>query len=225
MPGVAQAKWIKLSVTGTGVAPSPTNPVQLDFVLWNFNTATPNVWKQMGPAYGYAPLYGYGTGVSNSSPQTLQGPFLPQYTPGGSGNTFALNGDGTGFAIDLTSTGEIPYLVRGCDSGSGGVGVDKVVAIQLNGTLPLFSSPSTSLNVVDFLDAAITGTGTFACASCTGSIVFQNEGIFSFSWSNAQFDEIESVPTPLPIFGALSAFSFSRKLRKCINIQKIETFS
>jgi hypothetical protein len=221
MPGMAQAKWIKVSVTGVGV--SPANPVQLDFVLWNFNTATPNVWNQTGPLYGSgygpAPLYGYGTGVSNSSPQTLQGPFVPQYTPGTFGNTFALNNDGSGFEIDLTSSSTIPYLVKGF---GGGAGTDTVKSIQVLGNLTGFSSSSTP-NVVDFLDTAISGTGSFSCAACTGTIDFTNEGVFTFNWTNAQFDEIESVPTPLPIFGALSAFAFSRKLRKRINIQKIET--
>ena len=224
MPGVAQAKWIKVSVFGTEdtspLPPSP-QPVQLDFVLWNFNTTnlSPNVWNQPTQAFGYAPLYGYGTGVSNSSPQTLQGPFVPQYQPGGSGNTFALNGDGSGFEIDLTALTTIPYLVKGFGTGAG---TDTVTSIQLLGNLTGFSSMSTSLNVVDFLDAAINGTGTFACASCTGTINFSNEGAFKFTWSSAQFDEIQSVPTPLPIFGALSAFGFSRKLRKRISSQKVK---
>jgi len=227
LPGIAQAKWIKVSVTGTGVAPSPTNSVQLDFVLWNYTTTTPNVWTQKDPLYGSgyppAPLYGYGTGVSNSSPQTLQGPFVPQYTPGTAGNTFALDDLGTGFEIDLTSTGTIPYLVKGFGTGAGTLGVK---ALQITGNLTGFSSSSTP-NVVDFLSTAINANGpSYGCGgSCLGQIVFSNESIFNFTWTGAQFDEIESVPTPLPIFGALSAFSFSRKLRKRLNTLKIETFS
>ena len=229
MPGIAQAKWIKVSLTGVGV--SPANQVQLDFVLYNYTTTTANSWNQKDPAYGYGygpvPLYGFGTGVSNSSPQTLQGPFDPAYTPDSTvGNTFALNNDGSGFKIGLTSsaasTNTIPYLVKGFGTGAG---VDTVKSMQLLGTLPGFSSSSTP-NVVDFLSTAITNNGpSYSCASCTGSIDFTNQGIFNFNWTNAQFDEIESVPTPLPIFGALSAFGFSRKLRKRINTQRIETLS
>jgi len=226
LPGMAQAKWIKVSVFGTE-APG-TQPVQLDFMLYNYTTTTANSWKQTLPAYGYGygpvPLYGFGTGVSNSSPQTLQGPFDPAYTPDSTvGNTFALNNDGSGFQIGLTSsaasTNTIPYLVKGFGTGAG---TDTVKSIQVSGNLTGFSSSSTP-NVVDFLDTAISGTGSFSCAACTGTIDFTNGGLFSFNWTDAQFDEIESVPTPLPIFGALSAFAFSRKLRKRINIQKIET--
>jgi len=79
--------------------------------------------------------------------------------------------------------------------------------------------------VVDFLRTAIATTGSsYSCLPCgTGSIGFSTEGVFKFTWTNIRFDEIESVPTPLPIFGALSAFGFSRKLRKRINSLKIET--
>jgi len=224
LPGMAQAKWIKVSVFGTEVSPG-TQPVQLDFMLYNYTTTTANSWKQTLPAYGYGygpvPLYGFGTGVSNSSPQTLQGPFDPAYTPDSTvGNTFALNNDGSGFNIGLTSSSTIPYLVKGFGVGAG---TDTVKSIQLGGTLTGFTSSSTP-NVVDFLSTAITNFGSsYSCAACTGTIDFTNGGLFSFNWTNAQFDEIESVPTPLPIFGALSAFAFSRKLRKRINIQKIET--
>ena len=224
VPEIAHAKWIKTSIFGS----SGSQPVQLDFVLWNFNASTPNVWNQTGPLYGSgygpAPLYGYGTGVSNSSTPTLQGPFVPQYTPGGTfGNTFALKSNGTDFVIDLTSSGTIPYLVKGFGTGAGTLGVK---ALQITGNLTGFSSTSTP-NVVDFLSTAINSNGpSYACgSSCVGQIVFSDESVFKFTWTNSQFDEIESVPTPLPIFGALSAFSFSRKLRKRINIQKIETFS
>jgi len=121
LPGIAQAKWIKVSVTGTQGDPIDLSgqPVQLDFVLWNFNTITSNVWNQMGPAYGYAPLYGYGTGVSNSTPPTLQGPFLPQYTPGGAGNSFELKNDGTDLYMDLTGSTTIPYLGKGFPGNQG----------------------------------------------------------------------------------------------------------
>jgi hypothetical protein len=230
MPGIAQAKWIKASVLGTQDSPG-TQPVQLDFVLWNFYTGTANKWKQMGPAYGYAPLYGYGTGVSSTN--VLQGPFLPQYTPGGAGNSFELNNDGTGLYMDLSSSATIPYLGKGFSGTQGAA----VTSIQLTGTSQLrqsgppnnpFSSSSTP-NVVDFLSTAIANGGSsYSCSTppCgTGIIGFTAESVFSFSWTSVQFDEIESVPTPLPIFGALSAFGFSRKLRKRINIQKIETLS
>lgn len=233
LPGIAQAKWIKVSVTGTD-SPGGTQPVQLDFVLWNFYTGTANKWNQMGPAYGYAPLYGYGTGVSSTN--VLQGPFLPQYTPNGTfGNTFALNNDGTFDSlnpfIDLTSSGTIPYLGKGF-SGTQGA---NVTSIQLVGTnqLKQTNSPndpflsSSTPNVVDFLSTAIANRGSsYTCSPSpcgTGTIGFAGESVFSFTWTNVQFDEIESVPTPLPIFGALSAFGFSRKLRKRINSQKIET--
>ena len=231
MPGIAQAKWIKVSLTGVGV--SPANPVQLDFVLYNYTTTTANSWNQEDPAYGYGygpvPLYGFGTGVSNSSPQTLQGPFDAHYQPGTGGNTFALANDGTGLFIDLTGPTSIPHLVKGFGDGAGTATVKN---IQISGALSGFSTTSTSLNVVDFLSSALSPSGskTFSCASncASGIINFSGAGaenVFNFTWTSAQFDEIESVPTPLPIFGALSAFSFSRKLRKRINIQKFETFS
>ena len=237
-PGIAQAKWIKVSVRGVGVLPA--NPVQLDFVLYNYTTTTANVWNQTLPAYGYGygpvPLYGFGTGVSNSSPQTLQGPFDAHYQPGTGGNTFALKNDGNfdplKSFIELNGSTTIPYLVKGFGSNQG----DAVTSIQLlGGSNPLISTgPMTpqfssmgSLNVVDFLSSAIATTGSsYSCSPSpcgTGTIGFTPESAFTFNWTNVQFDEIESVPTPLPIFGALSAFGFSRKLRKRINSQKIGT--
>jgi hypothetical protein len=240
IPGIAQAKWIKASVTGIGVAPSPTNQVQLDFVLYNYTTTTANVWNQTLPAYGYGygpvPLYGFGTGVSNSSPQTLQGPFDAHYQPGTGGNTFALMNDGNFDPIkpfiELNGSTTIPYLGKGFPGNQG----DTVTTIQLlGGPNPLIStgpmnpqfSSAGSPNVVDFLRSAIATTGSsYSCSPSpcgTGTINFTAEGAFNFTWTNVQFDEIESVPAPLPIFGALSAFGFSRKLRKRINGQKIGT--
>jgi len=227
LPGVAQAKWIRATVSGATVLTS-TTPVAADnlgvgntinpltFVIQNYigTLGSPNVWSQTTVQPNYTQLFGYGTGVGSTG---LQGNYNASSLPfdsAGIGNFIKSNTNGTDFNLRV-----------GTQEASSGLNVvissvnRNVEFISLvNGTLNLNNTPPTSNDVVDFLKASLgsrTCTGNYT-TTCVGTIQTSSEGAITFSWTNIQFDEIEAVPAPLPIAGALAGFRISRKIRSRI---------
>ena len=215
MAGEAQAKWIKATVTGTVTAsgtgyflqPSPSlnNAITLNFYIQNYTSTGTNQWEQTVAKPNYTQLFNYATGTGTTG---ISGNYNASLPASGDSNIFQSNNNGTGF------------LLRVSGNPSSGLTIDGGGAIQyisLGGTLNNFSSNwSSGLDVVDFISAAGSNLGSpRSCTSnCSGQITPTNsETPITFTWSNIQFDEIEPVPAPLPVVGALAAFSFSRKLR------------
>jgi len=223
LPGVAQAKWIKATVsmatvTGT-TSPAPTDlainaPIDsLTFIIQNYSgstSPTANFWNQNTIKLNYTQLFGYGTGVGSTG---LQGNYNASSLPFDSatdGNFIASNTDGTDFNLRVGTQG----ASSGLNVVIGGVNRNVEFISLENGNLNLVNTVPTSNDVVDFLKASL---GTRTCTgSCNGTFQTSNEGAITFSWSTIQFDEIEAVPAPLPIAAALAGFRISRKIRSRI---------
>ena len=216
MPGAAQAKWIKATVSGL-VTTTPASPpadlepgdaITLNFIIQNYlgTRGTPNVWSQTDVKPNYSQLFGYGT----SSPQ-LQGNYnassLP-YDSTGLGNIISSNDNGSNFFLRVGTdqpTSGLSAVVAGT--------ARNVLYISLGGTVNLATPASGSSDVVDFLSASL---GSRSCTTCTGFIQTTVETPFSFTWNTISFEQIEAVPAPLPIAGVLAGFRFSRKIRSRI---------
>ena len=225
LPGVAQAKWIKATVSGatvlTTTSPAADNlslsaPINsLTFIIQNYaGTLGPiNTWNQTAVKPNYTQLFGYGTGVGSTG---LQGNYnassLP-YDIGSGGNYIESSTDGTNFNLRVGSQGSSSGLNVVIGGNSRNV---EFITLD-NGTLDLVDTPPTSTDVVDFLKASL---GSRACTGpCVGTIQTSTEGPITFSWTNIQFDEIEAVPAPLPIAGAFAGFKLSRKIRSRIKVE------
>ncbi len=242
LPGVAQAKWIKATVSGTkvlanevidGVPPNVNDDIgSLTFVFQNYTGAvsgTAGEWAQIGTTPpNYQQLFGYGTGTGGAPSDLLKGNYDASSTAynsgeGGMGNFIKSNRDGTNFNLRVGTQGASSGLTVATGNASAPRNVEFI--LLENGSLSDFSSTTNSSDVVDFLKASLGGTtyGTHTCAvvpliptQCRGTIQTASEGAITFSWSTIQFDEIEAVPAPLPIAGALAGFRLSRKIRSRI---------
>jgi len=216
LPGTAQAKWIKATVTGT-VTTTTTPPatslnvndlVTLDFIIQNYQgtSGTPNIWLQSIAKPNYSQLFGYGTGTNSTG---LTGNYNASLVPIAPGNTIQVNDDGSNFLMRVSG---VPNSGLSITQGSTSVNVN---TIGLSGTIDTFSSSfPTSLDVVDFLSAAqALGTHTCSTTCGIGSIVGDAESPITFSWNSITFQQIAAVPAPLPLAGGLAAFRFSRKIR------------
>jgi len=209
LPGVAQAKWIKATVTGTvtgsgtGYTLQTSNPITLNFYIQNYTSTGTNQWEQTVAKPNYTQLFNYATGTGTTG---ISGNYNASLPPSSDSSIFQSGNDGSGFLLRVSGNPS-----SGLAIGGGGA----IQYISLGGTLSNFSSNwSPGLDVVDFLSAA-GSLGSRSCTiNCIGQITPTNsETPITFSWTGIQFDEIEPVPAPLPIVGALAAFSFSRKLR------------
>jgi hypothetical protein len=225
LPGVAQAKWIKATVTGTTVITNAQQPPNvganigpLTFVFQNYagaTTATSGEWVQKSVMPNYTQLFGYGTGGTTG---LLQGNYDASSTPfnsQGMGNFISSNTDGTNFNLRVGSQSSS----SGLTVATGDPSVIRNVEYILleNGSLNLVNTAPTSNDVVDFLKASLgTRTCTISESTCLGKIQTADEALITFSWSTIQFEEIEAVPAPLPIAGALAGFRLSRKIRSRI---------
>jgi hypothetical protein len=232
LPGVAQAKWIKATVNGiyTGGMPdgiSLNDAITLNFIIQNYSGTpasggAPNYWDQYQVKPNYTQLFGYGTGTSSTG---LNGFYNASQNPGGSagetaGNLIESQNDGKEFLMRVSGTPTGLSFTRGGTS-------KNVINMSLTGNLVDFSSSipiSGSTDVVDFLSASL---GTKTCSTtpaigsptniaCTGQIQATAESPITFTWSNITFAEIDAVPGPLPVAGALVAFRYSRKIRSRI---------
>ena len=211
MAGEAHAKWIKATVTGavTGSASGYTlqsgNSITLNFYIQNYSgtSGTPNYWEQTTALPNYTQLFNYATGTGTTGISGNYNASLPS-APGDS-NIVQSNDNGSGFLLRVGGNPSSGLTING-----GGA----IKYISLGGTLNSFASTwSSGLDVADFLSAA-GSLGSHSCTTCTGIIQPTSaESPITFTWSTIQFDQIEPVPAPLPIVGALAAFSFSRKLR------------
>jgi hypothetical protein len=217
MAGEAQAKWIKATVTGTvltsatGYTLQASNPITLNFYIQNYSGAsgTPNYWEQTTALPNYTQLFNYATGTGSTG---ISGNYNASLPPTNDSSTIQSANNGSGFLLRAAATPSTGLTINGPN--------DPIAYISLGGNLNDFLStfPGTS-DVVDFLSAAthpsLGGTpGLFTCTSCAGIIQSTTaEKAITFTWTNIQFDQIEPVPAPLPVVGALAAFSFSRKLR------------
>ena len=226
LPGVAQAKWIKATVTGTTVITNEVQPPNvgasigpLTFVFQNYagaTSATANDWSQVTVKPNYTQLFGYGTGGTTG---TLQGNYNASSTPynsSGMGNFISTNANGTNFNLRVGSQGASSGLTVGTGNPSVTRNVEYITLE--NGSLNLVNTTPTSNDVVDFFKASLgerTCTGNYT-TTCVGTIQTEGEGAITFSWSTIQFEEIEAVPAPLPIAGALAGFRLSRKIRSRI---------
>jgi len=229
LPGVAHAKWIKATVTGnyTGGMPdgfSVNDAITLNFIIQNYSGTPasdldPNYWEQTTAKPNYTQLFGYGTGTNSTG---LVGFYNASQNPGGNpgdgtaGNLIESQNDGKEFLIRLSGS------PTGLSFTRGGTSKD-VINMSLIGNLVDFSSSiplSGSTDVVDFLSASL---GTKTCSTtpaigsptniaCTGQIQATAESPITFTWTNITFDQIEAVPGPLPVAGALVAFRYSRKI-------------
>jgi hypothetical protein len=214
MAGEAHAKWIKATVTGNIAANTPTtannlesgNAITLYFYIQNYSGSpgTPNIWRQTNQLSNYTQLFGYGTGTGSTG---LSGNYNASLAPGGLGNVIQSNNDGSSFLMRVQGDPTGLSVTRESTQ----IGVSN---IALSGALVGFnkSFPS-SADVVDFLSGSL-ATSSYNCTgTCSGQIQIPENPI-TFTWTSIQFDQIEPVPAPLPIFGAFAAFSFSRKLRE-----------
>jgi len=226
LPGVAQAKWIKATVSGTTVLTNAQQPPnvgtsigELTFVFQNYAGATPsggtNEWGQLTARPNYTQLFGYGTGGTTG---LLQGNYDASSTPynsAGMGNFFTSNTNGTNFSLRVGSQGSSSGLTVATGDPSVTRNVE-YISLE-NGTVNLVNTAPTSNDVVDFLKASLgTRTCTISESTCVGKIQTADEALITFSWSTIQFEEIEAVPAPLPIAGALAGFRLSRKIRSRI---------
>ena len=232
LPGVAQAKWIKATVSGNYTSGMPdgfvvNDPITLNFIIQNYSGtaasgAIPNYWEQATAKPNYTQLFGYGTGTNSTG---LNGSYNASQNPGGSlgdgsaGNLIESQNDGKQFLMRVSGTPTGLSFTRDLTS-------KNVINMSLTGNLVGFSSSfpiSGSTDVVDFLSASL---GTKTCSTtpaigspniaCTGQIQATAESPITFIWSNITFDQIEAVPGPLPVVGALVAFRYSRKIRSRI---------
>jgi len=225
LPGVAQAKWIKATVTGTTVLTNPQQPPNagadispLTFVFQNYagaTTSTSGEWVQKTVKPNYTQLFGYGTGGTTG---LLQGNYDASSTPfhsEGMGNFILSNTDGTNFNLRVGSQGSSSGLTVATGAPSETRNVEYV--LLENGILDLVNTAPTSNDVVDFFKASLgTRTCTISSTTCLGKIQTAGEALITFSWSTIKFEEIEAVPAPLPIAGALAGFRLSRKIRSRI---------
>lgn len=211
LPGVAQAKWIKATVTGT-VTGSDTvytlqtgNSITLNFYIQNYTSTGTNKWEQTVAKPNYTQLFNYATGTGTPG---ISGNYNASLPSSGVSNIFQSNDNGTGFLLRVSGNPSSGLTIDG-----GGA----IEYISLSGTFNNFSSNwSSGLDVVDFISAAGSLGSLRSCTPNCGSgqiTPTNSETQITFSWTGIQFDQIEPVPAPLPIVGALAAFSFSRKLR------------
>jgi hypothetical protein len=226
LPGVAQAKWIKATVTGTTVITNAAQPPNegasigpLTFVFQNYagaTSATANDWSQKFVRPNYTQLFGYGTGGTTG---LLQGNYDASSTPfnsAGMGNFISSNANGTNFNLRVGSQGASSGLTVATGDPSVTRNVEYITLE--NGSLNLVNTTPTSNDVVDFFKASLGErkcTGDYT-TTCVGTIQTADEKAITFSWTTIQFDEIEAVPAPLPIAGALAGFRLSRKIRSRI---------
>lgn len=220
LPGAAQAKWIKATVTGnidaTGSATADGltggSQVSLNFVIQNYGLTSKvggtNSWKQTTGKYNYSQLFNFGTGTNSTG---LQGNYNASTIPDVTGNIFQSKDDGTDFLMRVSGTPSSGlYIARN------GVRTD-ISNIEVSGVMDGFSStvPS-SLDVVDFLSASTTNS-PYNCSSanCNGTIqpTGNGESPITFKWTSVKFEQVQAVPGPLPLTGVLAAFRFSRKIR------------
>jgi hypothetical protein len=178
-------------------------------------TSTSGEWVQKTVRPNYTQLFGYGTGGTTG---LLQGNYDASSTPynsQGMGNIFSSNTDGTNFNLRVGSQGSSSGLTVATGNPSVTRNVE-FISLE-NGSVNLVDTAPTSNDVVDFLKASLgTRTCTIAEDTCLGKIQTADEALITFSWTTIQFDEIEAVPTPLPIAGALAGFRLSRKIRSRI---------
>jgi hypothetical protein len=220
LPGVAQAKWIKATVsgnidaTGSATADSLTagGPVSLDFVIQNYSRTSvtgggTNSWKQTTGKYNYSQLFNYGTGITG-----LAGNYNASSVPDGTGNIVQSKDDGSDFLMRVSGNPSSGlYFTR---SGT----PTSIKSILVSGAIPGFSSAvvPASLDVVDFLSAS-GAIGTHTCSPSTpcgsGEIEPDSGQSIKFQWTSVKFEQMQSVPGPLPLTGVLAAFRFSRKIR------------
>ena len=224
LPGVAQAKWIKATVTGTTVITNAQQPPNagavigpLTFVFQNYagaTSATANDWSQTSVKTNYTQLFGYGTGGTTG---LLQGNYDASSTPynsAGMGNFISSYANGTNFNLRVGSQGASSGLTVATGGPPSVTRNVEYITLE-NGSLNLETTVPTSNDVVDFFKASIgvrTCTGDYS-STCVGKIQAANEGLITFSWTTIEFEEIEAVPAPLPIAGALAGFKLSRKIR------------
>jgi hypothetical protein len=217
LPAVAHAKWIKATVTGTvSSVTAPTDgftvnqPINIDFFIQNYSSSSPTpspyTWVQTGVTPNYSQLFGYGTGTNSTG---FQGNYNSSSLPTTGGNRIESNQNGTNF-----------FMRVGTNGSSSGINVVQsstpinVEYFYVQGDISLENVAPSTTDVVDFLDASL---GNRGCTStCTGFIQTSNETPITFSWTNINFSEIEPVPSPIPLTGALAAFNFSRKIRSRI---------
>ena len=220
LPGAVQAKWIKATVTGnidaTGSATADNltlgGPVSLDFVIQNYSRTSvssgTNSWKQTTGKYNYSQLFNFGTGTNSTG---LQGNYNASTIPNGVGNIVQSKDDGSDFLMRVSGTPSSGlYITRG------GTRTD-ISDIEVSGALSGFSSTiASSLDVVDFLSAS-TSSNTYNCgsANCNGTIQPSGTGEspITFKWTSVKFEQVQSVPGPLPLTGLLAAFRFTRTIR------------
>jgi hypothetical protein len=220
LPGAAQAKWIKATVTGNIDATGATadnltagSQVSLNFVIQNYGRTSTSVggtnsWKQTTGKHNYSQLFNFGTGTNSTG---LQSNYNASTTPDGTGNIFQSKDDGTDFLMRVSGTPSSGlYITRS------GARTD-ISSIEVSGVLGGFAStvPS-SLDVVDFLSASTTNN-SYNCgsANCNGTIqpTGSSESPITFKWTSVKFEQVQAVPGPLPLTGVLAAFRFSRKIR------------
>jgi len=209
MAGEAHAKWIKATVTGTvtgsgtGYTLQASDPITLNFYIQNYTSTGTNQWEQTAAAPNYTQLFNYATGTGTTG---ISGNYNASlHSAPGDSNIVQSNDNGSGFLLRVGGNPSSGLTING-----GGA----ISYISLVGTLNSFASTwSSGLDVVDFLSAA-GSLGSHGCTTCDGAIQPTSaETPITFTWSSIRFDQIEPVPAPLPIVGALAAFSFSRKLR------------
>jgi hypothetical protein len=210
MAGEAQAKWIKATVTGTvltsatGYTLQAGNSIALNFYIQNYTSTGTNQWEQTVAKPNYTQLFNYATGTGTTG---ISGNYNASLPPSSDSSIFQSGNNGSDFLLRVSGNPS-----SGLAIGGGGA----IQYISLGGTLSNFSSTwSSGLDVVDFISAAGNLGSPYSCTpNCSGVIQpTSNEDPITFTWNNIQFDQIEPVPAPLPIVGALAAFSFSRKLR------------
>jgi len=189
----------------------------LTFIIQNYAGSTggaTNFWNQTIVKPNYTQLFGFGTGVGSTGLQGNYSAHTLPYNNAGDGNFISSDTVGTNFNLRVGTNGDS----SGLNVVIGGVSKNVEYILLENGNLNLNNTPPTSNDVVDFLDASLglrtcSATGGYTCA---GRIQTSTEGAITFTWTNIQFDEIEAVPAPLPIAGALAGFRFSRKIRSRI---------
>jgi len=221
LPGPAQAKWIKATVSGNIDATGSTtadnlnagDPVSIGFVIQNYSRTSSgggtNSWKQTTGKYNYSQLFNYGTGTNSTG---LIGNYNASSVPDGTGNIVQSKNDGSDFLMRVSGTPSsgLSFTRSGTPTA--------IKSILVSGAIPSFNSTvvPASLDVVDFLSAS-GAIGTHTCGPSTpcgsGEIKPDSGQSIKFKWTSVKFEQMQSVPGPLPLTGVLAAFRFSRKIR------------
>jgi hypothetical protein len=227
--GAMAGQWIK--ATFNGVTLDPAGALKTSggtdltgftpsIFLYNYQgaiTSDEAVWSQPGGNWSYYPLYGFGSLVGtdgfygsayNARNELLAGLDDTVSFSDAAGVTDLNFVTGRNFSgYQLYTANSYPNPVPFESISFGGPILDFVG----------FGQNNTNTDVVGYIAQALedSGRATFDCAStCFGDVIPQAEDGIMFTWSSVTFEVVQAVPSPLPLVGAVAAFSYSRRLRK-----------